>query len=57
MNLASRLCGVAREEMIVVSEECATRAGKEKFVLEGLPTEKVKNRVAPVQIWSVKGAR
>jgi adenylate cyclase len=57
VNLASRLCGVAREEMIVVSEECAAKAGKDLFVLEGLPPAKVKNREAPVQIWSVKGLR
>ena len=57
VNLASRLCGVAREDMIVISEECAARAGKEKFVLEGLAPAKVKNREAPVQIWSVKGSR
>jgi adenylate cyclase len=57
VNLASRLCGVAREQMIVISEECAARAGKDKFVLEPLPPAKVKNREAPVQIWSVKGIR
>jgi len=57
VNLASRLCGVAREEMIVISEECAAKAGKDRFVLEGLPPAKVKNREAPVQIWSVKGLR
>ena len=57
VNLASRLCGVAREEMIVISEECAAKAGKERFVLEGLPPRNVKNREAPVQIWSVKGIR
>ncbi len=57
VNLASRLCGVAREEMIVISEECAAKAGKDRFVLEGLPPAKVKNREAPVQIWSVKAIR
>jgi adenylate cyclase len=57
VNLASRLCGVAREDMIVISEECAGRAGKDRFVLEALPPAKVKNREAPVQIWSVKGMR
>ncbi|MFL5311313.1 MAG: adenylate/guanylate cyclase domain-containing protein [Myxococcales bacterium] len=57
VNLASRLCGVAREEMIVISEACAAKAGKDRFVLEGLPPAKVKNREAPVQIWSVKGLR
>src|SRR5256885_156414 len=34
VKLASRLCGVAREDMVVISEECAIRAGKEKFVIE-----------------------
>jgi adenylate cyclase len=57
VNLASRLCGVAREQMIVISEECAAKAGKDKFLLESLPPTKVKNREAPVQIWSVKGIR
>jgi len=57
VNLASRLCGVAREDMIVISEECAAKAGKEKFVLEALPPAKVKNREAPVEIWSVTGSR
>jgi adenylate cyclase len=53
VNLASRLCGVAREDMVVISEECAARAGKDKFVLEALPPAKVKNREAPVEIHRV----
>jgi adenylate cyclase len=53
VNLASRLCGVAREDMVVISEECAVRAGKEKFLLEALPPAKVKNREAPVEIFKV----
>jgi adenylate cyclase len=53
VNLASRLCGVAREDMIVVSEECVEKAGKEKFVLEALAPAKVKNREAPVAIYRV----
>jgi adenylate cyclase len=53
VNLASRLCGVAREDMVVISEECAIRAGKDKFVLEALPPAKVKNREAPVEIHRV----
>jgi adenylate cyclase len=53
VNLASRLCGIAGEDMIVISEECAQRAGKEKFVLEPLPPAKVKNREAPVEIYRV----
>ena len=57
VNLASRLCGVAREQMIVISEECAAKAGKDRFLLDPLPPAKVKNREAPVQIWSVKGIR
>ena len=53
VNLASRLCGVAREDMIVISEECAVKAGKDKFVLEALPPAKVKNREQPVEIYRV----
>ncbi|HEY4770314.1 MAG TPA: adenylate/guanylate cyclase domain-containing protein [Myxococcales bacterium] len=53
VNLASRLCGVAREDMVVISEECALRAGKDKFMLEALPPAKVKNREAPVEIYRV----
>ena len=53
VNLASRLCGVAREDMVVISEECAVRAGKDKFVLEALPPAKVKNREAPIEIYRV----
>jgi adenylate cyclase len=53
VNLASRLCGVAREDMIVVSEDCALKAGKDKFVLEALPPTKVKNREAPVDVYRV----
>src|SRR2546426_5593792 len=53
VNLASRLCGIAGEDMIVISEECAQRAGKDKFVLEPLPPAKVKNREAPVEIYRV----
>ena len=56
VNLASRLCGVAREGMVVISEECARRAGKDQFVLEPLPPAKVKNRQAPVEIYSVAAA-
>jgi adenylate cyclase len=57
VNLASRLCGIAREDMIVVSDDCAERAGKDGFVLEPLPPAKVKNREQPVRIWSIKGIR
>jgi adenylate cyclase len=57
VNLASRLCEVAREDMIVISEDCAAKAGKEQFLLERLPPAKVKNREAPVEIWSVQGVR
>ena len=53
VNLASRLCGVAREDMVVISEECAQRAGKDKFVLEAMPPQKVKNREQPVDIYRV----
>jgi adenylate cyclase len=53
VNLASRLCGVAREDMVVISEECAHKAGKDQFVLEPLPPAKVKNREAPVEIYRV----
>jgi class 3 adenylate cyclase len=53
VNLASRLCGVAREDMVVISEECAMRAGKSNFILEALPPAKVKNREAPVEIYKV----
>jgi adenylate cyclase len=53
VNLASRLCGIAREGMVVVSQECAQRAGKHNFVMEALPPAKVKNREAPVEIFRV----
>jgi adenylate cyclase len=56
VNLASRLCGVAREGMVVISEDCAQRAGKDKFVLDALPPAKVKNREAPVEIYQVMAA-
>jgi adenylate cyclase len=57
VNLASRLCGVAREDMVVISQECAERAGKQNFVLEQLPPAKVKNREAPVEIYRVMATR
>jgi len=53
VNLASRLCGLAREDMVVISEECAVKAGKEKFRLEAMPPAKVKNREQPVEIFRV----
>ncbi len=53
VNLASRLCGLAREDMVVISEECALKAGKEKFLLEAMPPAKVKNREQPVEIFRV----
>jgi adenylate cyclase len=56
VNLASRLCGVAREDMIVISADCAQKAGKDKFILEALPPAKVKNREQPVEIYKVLGA-
>ncbi len=55
VNLASRLCGLAAADMVVISEECAERAGKEHFQLEALPPAKVKNREQPVQIYKVLG--
>jgi class 3 adenylate cyclase len=42
--------------MVVISEECAQRAGKDKFVLDALPPAKVKNREAPVEIYQVMAA-
>ncbi|HEY2029967.1 MAG TPA: adenylate/guanylate cyclase domain-containing protein [Myxococcales bacterium] len=53
VNLASRLCGIAREGMVLISEDCAVRAGKSNFVLEALSAAKVKNRGAPVEIYRV----
>jgi adenylate cyclase len=53
VNLASRLCGLAMADQVVISEECAQKAGKEKFKLESLPPAKVKNREQPVQIYRV----
>ena len=53
VNLASRLCGLASADTIVISEECAAKAGKENFRLEALPPAKVKNREQPVQIFKV----
>jgi adenylate cyclase len=53
VNLASRLCGLAGADMVVISEESAARAGKEKFRLEAMPPAKVKNREQPVQIFKV----
>ena len=57
VNLASRLCGLAREDMVVISEECAQRAGKHNFVLEPLPPKPVKNREAPVEMHRVVDER
>ena len=53
VNLASRLCGLAAADMVVISQECADRAGKEHFELEALPPAKVKNREQPVTIYKV----
>jgi adenylate cyclase len=55
VNLASRLCGLAAAEMVVISDECAERAGRDDFDLEGMPPAKVKNREQPVQIYKVLG--
>ncbi len=57
VNLASRLCGVAREDQIVISEECAQRAGKDKFKLEKMDPVKVKNREQPAEIYKVISAK
>ena len=53
VNLASRLCGLAKADQVVISEECAQKAGKDKFELEPLPPAKVKNREQPVEIYRV----
>jgi adenylate cyclase len=53
VNLASRLCGMAREGMVLISEDCAVRAGKSNFVLQPLSPAKVKNRGALVEIHRV----
>jgi len=53
VNLASRLCGMAREGMVLISEDCAVRAGKSNFILQALSPAKVKNRGAPVEIYRV----
>jgi adenylate cyclase len=55
VNLASRLCGLAAADTVVISEECAERAGKENFALEAMPPAKVKNREQPVTIYKVLG--
>ena len=55
VNLASRLCGLAAADCVVISEECAAKAGKDNFELESLPPAKVKNREQPVQIYKVLG--
>jgi adenylate cyclase len=53
VNLASHLCAIAPAGAIVISDECAARAGRSSFVLEPLPPAKVKNRAAPVLIHRV----
>ena len=56
VNLASRLCSLAGAEEVIISAECAAKAGKDKFLLEPLPPAKVKNREQPVEIYRVKEA-
>jgi adenylate cyclase len=55
VNLASRLCGLAAADQVVISEECADKAGKDMFTLEPMPPAKVKNREQPVTIYKVLG--
>ena len=56
VNLASRLCSIAKAEEVIISSECAQKAGMSRFVLESLPPAKVKNREQPVEIYKVKEA-
>jgi len=56
VNLASRLCSIAKAEEVIISAECATKAGMDRFVLEPLPPAKVKNREQPVEIFKVTAA-
>ncbi len=56
VNLASRLCSLAKAEEVIISAECAQKAGLDRFVLEPLPPAKVKNREQPVEIYKVKEA-
>ena len=44
-------------EELHLCEDCAQRAGKDRFVLEALPPTKVRNREAPVEIYRVLEAR
>ncbi len=56
VNLASRLCSLAQAEEVIISADCAAKAGMDRFVLEPLPPAKVKNREQPVEIFKVKEA-
>ncbi|MBS2020798.1 MAG: GAF domain-containing protein [Deltaproteobacteria bacterium] len=53
VNLASRLCGLAAADQVVISDECLNKAGRDGFVTETLPPAKVKNREQPVQVYKV----
>jgi adenylate cyclase len=56
VNRASRLCSIAKAEEVIISSECAHKAGLDRFVLESLPPAKVKNREQPVEIFKVREA-
>ncbi len=56
VNLASRLCGVAEPEQIIISESTYERA-KDKIEVEKLEKIKVKGKEKEIQIYSVKGIK
>lgn len=56
VNIASRLCGVARGGQIVVSGATLERGG-EGFVAEEMPPAKVKGKERPISIFMVHGLK
>ncbi len=54
VNTGSRLCGLAREDQIVISAS-TLRKGGDEFEVEAMPPAKVKGKEAPIPVFRVLG--
>lgn len=56
VNVASRLCGAADGDSIVLSDFCLSRSGIQNFPVEALPPMTVKGRTAPLKTFVIRTA-
>lgn len=54
VNVASRLCGIAEKDSIVLSAQCLAAAGEHRFIAEPLPPLRVKGRAAALETYVIR---